>query len=164
MPQVQKEERRQEILAAAIRAFAGGTRIERYLWHARRILSALGNRCVDTLSAAGISVVRPVGAFYLFLDFTPLAEQLHARGITSSRKLCEVLLNETGVAILPGSSFGRPEEELTARLAYVDFDGARAMTASETVPLDQPLPGDFAELQCYNVVKAVQMMAQWVRT
>ena len=41
----------------------------------------------------------------------------------------EKLLEETGVAILPGSAFGRPETELTARMAYVDFDGAKMLTA-----------------------------------
>ena len=38
---------------------------------------------------------------------------------------------DTGVALLPGSAFGRPENEFTARLAYVNFDGAKALNLSK---------------------------------
>ncbi|MHC4944711.1 MAG: pyridoxal phosphate-dependent aminotransferase [Planctomycetota bacterium] len=146
---------------AAIRAFRGSVRIERYLCHVRRILAALGNRCVEIFGRFDIRVHQPVGGFYLFLDFSPLAGRLAERGIRDSATLCERLLDDTGVAILPGSSFGRPEGELTARLAYVDFDGARALTASETLPLETSLPQDFIDLRCRNVVKACQSIADW---
>ncbi|MBD3401286.1 aminotransferase class I/II-fold pyridoxal phosphate-dependent enzyme [candidate division GN15 bacterium] len=146
---------------AGVRAFRGGVVIERYLWHARRILKALGNHCSDKLNGSNIRVHAPVGGFYLFLDFTPLAAQLAARGIVDSAALCEQLLEDTGVAILPGESFTRPSEELTARMAYVDFDGAKALTASETTPLDEALPADFVSHWCYNVCKATDLIAEW---
>ncbi len=148
---------------AAVRAFLGGVRIERYLWHARRILAALGNECTRILVGAGIGVHPPVGAFYLFPDFTPLAAELEQRGVEGSESLQQLLLEETGVAILPGVAFGRPEKELTARLAYVDFDGAGALAASETHPLDSPLPGDFTDRYCFKVIEAVRRIAKWVR-
>ena len=61
------------------------------------------------------------------------------------------------------SAFARPEEELTARLAYVDFDGAKALTASETIPLDQPLPDDFVDFWCCNVARATELIGEWVK-
>jgi len=148
---------------AAVSAFRGDIRIERYLWHARRILAALGIECGDMLRTAGIQVHPAEGAFYLFPCFAPLAETLASRGITTGRELCERLLVETGVAILPGEVFGRSANELTARLAYVDFDGAKALSASETIPLDQPLPKDFTSLWCFNVIKAIQLLIDWVK-
>lgn len=148
---------------AAVRAFKGGVDIERYLWHVRRILKTLGNECASILCGSGLRVHPPAGAFYLFLDFSPFAEPLRERGITTSDTLCERLLIETGVAILPGSSFGRPPGELTARMAYVDFDGARALTAAEMIPLDEDLPPDFTKLWCRNVTKACELMVEWVR-
>lgn len=147
---------------AAITAFQGGVRIERYLWHARRILAALGNQCAGKLSQAGVTVQPPVGAFYLFLDFSPFSERLKERAINDSTTLCNRLLEETGVAILPGSAFERPAEELTARLAYVDFDGAKALTASETIPLEQPLPDDFTESWCQKVLSATELIIDWL--
>lgn len=149
------------IQCAAIRAFRGGTVIERYLYHARRILKSLGQECARKLNAADIRVHPPTGAFYLFLDFSPLTSKLEARGITDSVTLCERLLADTGVAILPGESFARPLEELTARMAYVDFDGARALTASEAIPADEPLPEDFNRHWCYNVVHAIDLITEW---
>jgi aspartate aminotransferase len=147
---------------AAVRAFKGGTVIELYLCHVRRILSALGNRCTEMLTNAGINVHPPVGAFYLFPDFTPLKEKLAELGITDSKTLCRQLLKDTGVAMLPGVVFERPPEELTARIAYVDFDGAEALAASEAIPLDQPLPDGFLDKCCLNVVGAVEAICDWV--
>lgn len=147
---------------AAVRAFEGGLTIERYLWHARRILSELGNWCARRLSRVGVGVHPPEGAFYLFLDFTKFSDKLAARGITDSQTLCERLLEDTGVAILPGSVFERPPNELTARLAYVNFDGANALAASETIPLDSSLPADFIPHRCSDVIDAVEELVAWV--
>ena len=148
---------------AAVRAFEGCVDIERYLWHTRRVLSALATRIVPTLREAGIAVNAPVGAFYLFLDFSGLAAPLATRGVSNGAALCARLLEETGVAVLPGSAFGRARGELTARLAYVDFDGAAALAASEHVGLDQPLPASFLEHYCENVVRGAERIAEWAR-
>ncbi|MGE0821189.1 MAG: pyridoxal phosphate-dependent aminotransferase [Candidatus Binatia bacterium] len=147
---------------AAVRAFRGGITVERYLWHARRILAAVGQRCTELLSAAGVRLHAPTGAFYLFLDFTPLSASLGRRGITDGATLCARLLEETGVAILPGEVFHRPPEELTARLAYVNFEGATALAASETVPLDAPLPEGFIEQWCGEVLEGVGQICRWL--
>jgi aspartate aminotransferase len=146
---------------AAVRAFQGGVRIERYLCHARRILSALGTKCAGILINSGLRVHPPEGGFYLFLDFSPVADNLRKRGITDSTALCERLLRDTGVAVLPGAAFERPGNELTARLAYVDFDGSTALAASETTPLEQPLPDRFIEFHCHNVIEAAHLIAEW---
>lgn len=146
---------------AAVRAFQGGEDIDTYLRHSRRILGALGNRCADIIAESGIKVFPPVGAFYLFLDFTPLADNLSKRGINDSATLCERLLEETGVALLPGESFERPPGELTARMAYVDFDGAAALKGSEKVPLAKNLPDDFPDKLCPKVVTASRLIGEW---
>ena len=146
---------------AAVQAFHCGMEIERYLCHARRILAALAAPCVHTLRGAGIRLIEPAGGFYLFLDFTPIAQRLHARGIHGGAALCHRLLQETGVAILPGVAFGRSRSELTARLSYVDFDGAQALAAGETVPLDQPLPAEVIARCCGQVLAGVSRIAQW---
>ena len=146
---------------AAVRAFPGGSEIQTYLAHSRRILAALGNRLRGKLTDGGISVTEPQGAFYLFPSFAPGAERLRGRGITTSVSLCEKLLEETGVAILPGSHFGRPDEELTARLAYVDFDGAQALAASQTQPLDTPIGEEFLQTYCGGMLAAIDKICEW---
>ena len=65
---------------------------------------------------------------------------------------------------MPGFVFERPREELTARLAYVDFDGSSALAASETIPLDEPLQDEFIHQQCPDVITAVEKIAEWLGT
>jgi len=148
---------------AAIRAFEGGTEIEAYLVQARRVLRHLGRLLWRSLRDAGATVSEPVGGFYLFPDFSPLRERLARHGIADSNALCERLLEETGVAALPGADFGRPPSELTLRLAYVDFDGARALTAAQQIPLEEELDRTFLELYCPNVVKGAAAMTSWLK-
>jgi aspartate aminotransferase len=146
---------------AAIQAFNCGSEIENYLWHVRKILKLLGKETAGILKKGNILVNDPTGGFYLFLDFKPLQGKLHARGITRSDILCEQLLNDCGVAILPGSDFNRLPAELSARLSYVDFDGAKALAASYTIPLHENLPADFLSVYCANVIEAVHKIAEW---
>ena len=104
----------------------------------------------------------PVGAFYLFPDFSPLASGLASRGIASSAQLCECLLDETGVALLPGCAFGRDDHELTARLAYVDFDGAQALAAAEGLGAQQAIDPEFLERYCTRTLTAVDRLCKWI--
>jgi len=149
---------------AAVRAFQGGSGVECYLRWSRRILRALGRWVAARLQQAGVKVHKPQGAFYLFPDFCRGRERLAERGIRTSEQLCERLLLETGVAILPGSRFGRPEQELTARLAYVDFDGARALSAAQEIPAEVPLNGEFLRAYCPQVIEATERISEWFQS
>ncbi len=147
---------------AAVRAFRGGMQIERYLWLARRILEALARACLERLRAAGVELLEPDGAFYLFPDFSPHRARLARRGIHTSDELAHALLEEAAVAVLPGSVFGRRPEELTVRIAFVDFDGARAMAALETRPQAEPVSSAFLATNCGDVLAAMDRIARWV--
>lgn len=147
---------------AAVRAFRGGMQIERYLWLARRILSALMSTCARLLREAGADVLEPAGAFYLFPDFARHAASFEQRGIHTSRELCERVLEQAGVAFLPGSCFGRGEDEWSVRLALVDFDGAKAMAALETRPADEPVSAAFLETHCGAVLDGVRRLTAWL--
>jgi len=147
---------------AAVRAFQGGFSIERYLWRARRILSALGNRLDGMLREAGALGPKPEGGFYLFPDFTGIAARLARRGVETSVALCARILEETGVAILPGSAFGRDPRELTARLSYVDFDGGQAMAADEASGPNNQIDSRFLERYCQRTIEGVERLCKWI--
>jgi aspartate aminotransferase len=148
---------------AAVRAFQGGEDIEAYLVQCRRVLKALGLCLAARLRQAGVGVVDPAGAFYLFPDFGPQAEALADRGIVGSQQLCARLLEETGVAILPGVDFGRPPAELTARLAYVNFEGERALAGARALPESKPLGEEFLREFCGPTLAAVERLCDWLR-
>lgn len=145
---------------AAVRAFQRGPEIERHLVHSRAILSALGRWIAKRLRSVGIRCADPIGAFYLMPDFTPLASGLARDEITSSAELCERLLSDTGVAMLPGSEFGRPAQELSCRLAYVDFDGAAALNAAVACGVDA-IDDQFVHEYCGPTVEAIERTVRW---
>lgn len=149
---------------AAVRAFQGGEPIDAYLGSSRRVLGALGTHIATTLGTYDVHCEIPEGGFYLFPDFSELKAAFAGRGITTSAQLCETLLTETGVAMLPGSEFGRPDDELTCRLAYVDFDGAAALAEVDTMAADQPLGPDFLQRCCGRVVTAIERLVGWLPT
>ncbi len=148
---------------ASVRAFQGGIKIERYLWNCRKILSALGKAVSEKLIKAGVHVYHPDGAFYVFPDFSDFEVKFHQRGYKNSIDFCNDLLEQTGVAILPGSAFGRPKEEFTARISYVDFDGTRALAAAEELNSDKEFNGDFVENYCATTLKAVDLICDFIK-
>jgi aspartate aminotransferase len=149
---------------AAIKAFKGGIEIERYLWNARKILKELGYEIHNILASAGIECPKPDGAFYLFPNFKNYSEKLRAKNIKTSGELTTKLLEETGVALLPGNVFGRPTNEYTARLAYVDFDGARALAAAETTRPEDLLPEEFIKTYCSHIQEGTKALVDWVKS
>ncbi len=150
---------------AAISAFGGDPRIDAYLRKCRHILKMLGRYTVEVLDAAGARIPRPEGAFYLFPDFSRHRESLESQGIESGRALCEHLLERTGVAALPGEAFGCAAPDLSARMAYVDFDGARALEGYDEFTFrDRNDEDDFVEAFCPRVVEGVRRVAEEVGT
>jgi aspartate aminotransferase len=147
---------------AAVRAYEGGEEIRRYLSNSRKILHFLGSYIAEQLIGAGVDVVKPMGGFYLFPDFKKFKKSLKQRNIQTSPQLCEALLQEAGVAILPGTEFGRPASELTARLAFVDFDGAKALQAVGNANHDTELTEDFLNKHCANVLDGISRICDWL--
>ncbi len=145
---------------AAVTAFQQDEEIRHYLAQSRRIIKGLGELVTNRLRAAGADVHDAEGAYYLFPDFEPVREHLRARGINSSSELCQRLLNETGVAMLPGSDFGRPPAELSCRVAYVNFDGTECLKAAEAEP---ELSTEFFSQYCGSVIEAFEILGGWLR-
>jgi aspartate aminotransferase len=111
-----------------------------------------------TLTEAGADLHRAAGGFYLFPRFEKLREAMQQRGIGDGETFCTRLLDETGVAALPGHCFGRPASELSTRLAIVDFDGEKALEKAN----DEPVDLAFARRYCANVTDAIDQLAAWV--
>lgn len=147
---------------AAIRAFEGGDDIEEYLFHSRRILRILGKTFYKMAKDMKLTMPKPEGAFYLFPDFGYYRLKFREKGVLTSGEMCKYIFDKTGIALLPGSDFGRPPEELTARLAYVDFDGAKALEASMKIFNNTDLDESFALLYAARLVKAFDMLGKWL--
>jgi aspartate aminotransferase len=147
---------------ASVTAFQDHKEIDNYLFHSRRILKALGNYMASRLKAKNITMPSPKGGFYLFPNFQFYRDKLAAKGILTSFELCEKILQETGIAILPGSDFGRQPEELTCRVAYVDFDGEMVLNKAMTEYAEIPLNGDFLQKYCGKLLEATGKLESWL--
>ena len=91
-----------------------------YINDSRSILKAVGEYVFENLKSNTISINKPQGGFYLMPEFL-------TQKFSTSEEMCSNILNETGVALLPGSDFGFSKERMIARLSFTDFNGGEFM-------------------------------------
>ena len=146
---------------AAVTAFNGNKDIDEYLWHSQRVLRAISKFLTTKIRNMGIDMETPHGAFYAFPNFEVYKERLNKKGIETSKMFCQKLLEDTGVALLPGADFGRKPEEMTARLAYVDFDGNLGIKNSMKIPHEENLSDKFVIETCPKIVTGLERLGNW---
>ncbi len=72
--------------------------------------------------------------------------------------MCNNILNETGVALLPGSDFGFNKERMLVRLSFTDFNGENLMKEYEKKNfLDSKSIGNLAP----KVAEGVDRLKKW---
>ncbi len=148
---------------AAVPAFEGGDGLELYLDRSRCLLESLMGYAARRLRATGATVAEPQGGFYLFPRFSDASARLSgsARPATSGQ-LCRELLEQTGVASLPGSDFGRPPEELSLRLAAVHFDGEAALSAMAEFSIGTVPDDEFLRGYCQPTLRGLDLLSDWL--
>ncbi len=74
------------------------------------------------IAIPGVTCLEPQGAFYCFPSFEGvLGREIAGRTPRSTLELCEIILEEARVAIVPGEAFGAPGY---ARLSFALADEA----------------------------------------
>ena len=145
---------------AAIKAFEFSSTIENYVKKSRAILQAIGQYTFTELRSIGLQMPEPKGGFYLFPNFELFRVKLNQKEINNSVDLCKTLLDETGVALLPGADFGQQLEELSTRLSYVDFDGKKALSYLDDD--DNILDNNFMNEYAPRIVAACNAIKNWL--
>ena len=107
---------------AAIQAYEGNH--TNYIKSSREILKFVGNYVYDNLKSNKVLINKPQGGFYLMPEF------INAK-FESSSEMCDKILKETGVALLPGSDFGFDKKRMLVRLSFTDFNGKNFMKEYE---------------------------------
>jgi aspartate aminotransferase len=103
---------------AAALAFSEPPELTTRVALSRRLHGSVARAVARRFAAAGAAVPAPQAAFYLYPDFSPLADVLVERhGITSDAGLAGVLLHRYSVGVLPGSAFGEDSGRLRLRVA-----------------------------------------------
>ena len=109
----------------------------------RRLHAQVAREVAFRFASAGASVPAPQAAFYVYPDFTPLADLLRRRhGITSDEGLAALLLRRYGMGVLPGSAFGDEQWRLRLRVAtallYGETDEQRYAALNAADPCALP--------------------------
>ncbi len=150
---------------AAIEAYQPTEEILAYIADCAAIHGIMTRYLHERLVSAGISCPSPQGAFYLFPDWNDHTEALRVRGITNSYELAAYLLKEWKVAALPGSEFGRNPQDLSLRMASVDYDGALALRHYQQFRDEvKANPKDFVNIVAPHLVNACNNLQDFIDT
>ena len=136
---------------AAVEAYNGDH--QEYKAKTTNILRSVGNYVYNHLKSNKVLINPPQGAFYLMPEFLNT-------NFKNSEELCEAILNETGVAMLPASEFGFSPKKMMTRLSYIDFNGYEFLKA----PINgKMLENKIIEKYAPNIVEGVEKLSIWAK-
>ena len=134
---------------AAVKAYENDH--SNYISKSRNILSAVGNYVYENLKSNKILINKPQGGFYLMPEFLN-------KKFNSSSEMCDNILNDTGVALLPGSDFGFDQTKMLARLSFTDFNGQEFMNNIED---NQKIENDHIANLAPKIIEGVDKLKKW---
>jgi len=134
---------------AAIKAYKSD--YSHYINKSRNILSAVGSYVYENLKSNKVLINEPQGGFYLMPEFLN-------KKFNSSAEMCDSILNNTGVALLPGSDFGFDKNKMLARLSFTDFDGQKFMNK---IDVNQKIDDDLINEFAPKIIEGVDKLKKW---
>ena len=122
-----------------------------YINNSRNILNAIGNYVYENLKSNKVLINKPQGGFYLMPEFLN-------KKFNTSTEMCDNILKETGVALLPGSDFGFEKNKMLVRLSFTDFDGQIFMNEIQN---KKKIDKDIILKLAPKVVEGVYKLKKW---
>jgi aspartate aminotransferase len=122
-----------------------------YINSSKNILKFIGKYVFKNLTSNKVLISEPQGGFYLMPEFI-------SSKFSSSSEMCENILDETGVVLLPGSDFGFEKKKLIARLSFTDFNGKNLMHEYEN---NNDLNDDLIKKFAPKIVEGVNKLKKW---
>ena len=122
-----------------------------YINKSKNILSTIGNYVYENLRSNKVLINKPQGGFYLMPEFLN-------KKFNSSSAMCDSILNDTGVALLPGSDFGFEQSKMLARLSFTDFDGQEFMNKIE---VNQKIDKNHIAKFAPKIIEGVDKLKKW---
>jgi len=134
---------------AAITAYSKD--YSKYINDSKNILKAVGNYVYENLKSNKVIINKSQGGFYLMPEFSN-------KSFSTSSEMCDNLLKETGVALLPGSDFGFDKKKMLARLSFTDFNGQNFM---KNIQGEKKINNDLILKFAPKVVEGVNKLKKW---
>jgi aspartate aminotransferase len=149
---------------AAVAGFEISKEMDEYFDVTRSIHQIMGDYTYHALTAIdGVKATKPDATFYLLADFNAFAPDLQKAKITTSQKLSESLIvHPYHTAIVGGDSLVLERTDFSARIAYVDYDGAKVYQKYlENKPKSHSEKIEFVKKNAPKVVSGIDMIADF---
>ncbi|MDA9091715.1 aminotransferase class I/II-fold pyridoxal phosphate-dependent enzyme [Pelagibacteraceae bacterium] len=135
---------------AAVEAYTGN--YDNFKLKTSNILKSVGNYVYVNLKSNKVLINPSQGGFYLMPEF------INKKYKTSS-EMCVAILQETGVALLPGSAFGFKPNKMLARLSFTDFDGSKFLSSISNGKITDQDIQNLAP----NVAEGTKILSNWAK-
>ena len=114
---------------AAIAGFQESREMDEYFEITRRIHQIMGDYTYRTLNGIeGVKTTKPEATFYLLANFNSYSDYFLENKISTSQKFSESLIRHPyHTALVGGDSLVLERTDFSARIAFVDYDGKKAM-------------------------------------
>ena len=114
---------------AAIAGFSDSREMDEYFEITRKIHQIMGEYSYNILNKIeGVKTTKPESTFYLLADFNAYTDDFLANKIMTSQKFSESLIQHPyHTALVGGDSLVLERTDFSARIAFIDYNGAKAM-------------------------------------
>ena len=111
----------------------------------------------------GVKATKPESTFYLLADFNSFATDLQNVKIDTSQRLSEALIiHPYHTAIVGGDSLVLERTDFSARIAYVDYDGAKTFqNYVENKPKTSSERLEFVKENAPKIVSGIAMIERF---
>ncbi len=149
---------------AAVAGFEICREMDIYFDVTRKIHHIMGEYTYNALSEIkGIRLTKPDATFYLLADFNAFANDLRKANITTSQKLSEsLIIHPYHTAIVGGDSLVLERTDFSARIAYVDYNGTKALqNYLENTPKTSSERAEFVKNNAPKMVAGIEMIGRF---
>ena len=149
---------------AAITGFTKSKELDDYFEITRQIHRIMGEYTYTKLNEIeGVQATKPESTFYLLADFNSFSTDFDLNKIGTSQKFSESLIvHPYHTAIVGGDSLVLERIDFSARLAYVDYDGALAMkNFISAPPKTQSDRTEFVNDNAPKIVAGLEMLKRY---
>jgi aspartate aminotransferase len=150
---------------AAIAGFTKSKQLDDYFEVTRQIHNIMGQYTYTALNEIeGIQTTKPQATFYLLADFNSYSADFQINKISTSQKFSQSLIvHPYHTAIVGGDSLVLERNDFSARIAFVDYDGTKAMqNYISNPPKTESDRLEFVKNNAPRVIAGINMLKRYV--
>ena len=151
---------------AAIAGFEISKEMDEYFEITRNIHHIMGEYSYHALNQIdGVKTTKPQATFYLLADFNSFAPEFEGAKILTSQKYAESLIQHPyHTAIVGGDSLVLERTDFSARMAFVDYDGAMAYEKYQnSKPKTASDRTEFVKNNAPRIVSGIKMIETYLK-